>query len=70
MAALDTTHGAFASSGRQKTRVTFLSALMGSMRAWNEARLTRNALYELTDRELDDIGLTRSDIDYVAARRR
>lgn len=35
---------------------------------WNEARKTREALYELTDRELDDIGLTRGMIDDVAAR--
>lgn len=34
--------------------------------AWNDARMTRNALSQLTDRELDDIGLTRADIDRVA----
>jgi uncharacterized protein YjiS (DUF1127 family) len=28
--------------------------------------MTRNALSQLTDRELDDIGLTRADIDRVA----
>lgn len=36
---------------------------------WNDARVTRNALYNLTDRELDDIGLSRSDIDRVARNR-
>lgn len=30
--------------------------------AWNEARRTRKVLSSLSDRELDDIGLTRSDI--------
>lgn len=34
---------------------------------WNNARLTRNTLAALTDRELDDIGLTRGDVDLVAS---
>ncbi len=34
--------------------------------AWNEARITRSALSRLSDRELNDIGLTRYDIDRVA----
>ena len=29
---------------------------------WNEARVTRKELSRLTDAQLDDIGLTRSDI--------
>ncbi|WP_299426750.1 DUF1127 domain-containing protein [uncultured Shimia sp.] len=29
---------------------------------WNEKRRTRNALAMLSDRELDDIGLSRSDV--------
>ena len=29
---------------------------------WNLARVTRNELSRLTDAQLDDIGLTRSDI--------
>lgn len=33
---------------------------------WHEARLTRKSLAALTDRELDDIGLTRADIERVA----
>lgn len=35
---------------------------------WNDARLTRKTLSKLTDRELDDIGLTRGQIDAVAYR--
>lgn len=34
--------------------------------AWNERRATRAALSRLSDRELDDIGLSRGDIDLVA----
>ncbi len=34
---------------------------------WNDARVTRNALGKLSDRELDDIGLCRGDIDRLSA---
>ncbi|MFS4581650.1 DUF1127 domain-containing protein [Phaeobacter sp. C3_T13_0] len=30
--------------------------------SWKEARTTRNALSELSDTQLEDIGLTRADI--------
>ena len=30
--------------------------------AWNEDRVTRNMLRELSDKQLDDIGLKRSDL--------
>ncbi len=33
--------------------------------SWFEARATRKALSQLTDRELDDIGLNRSDIQQI-----
>lgn len=33
--------------------------------AWNAARKTRNALYALSARELDDIGLCRADIENI-----
>ena len=32
---------------------------------WNDRRLTRNALGKLSDRELDDIGLCRGDIEMI-----
>lgn len=43
-----------------------INALSGAFRAarlWNEKRATRVALSKLSDRELDDIGLCRGDID-------
>jgi uncharacterized protein YjiS (DUF1127 family) len=43
-----------------------LTALVNSVIAWNDARVTRDSLSELTDRELDDIGLVRGDIDHIA----
>ena len=36
--------------------------------AWNDARMTRNALARLSDRELEDIGLNRWDIDEISGR--
>lgn len=33
--------------------------------AWNDARVTRKALGRLSDRELDDIGLCRGDIELI-----
>lgn len=35
---------------------------------WNDVRVTRKALGQLSDRELDDIGLCRGDIDDIAHR--
>lgn len=32
---------------------------------WNSARVTRKALSRLSNRELDDIGLCRGDIDQI-----
>ena len=40
--------------------------LFARLRAAQEARATRKALMRLTDRELDDIGLCRGDIDAIA----
>jgi len=62
MAALDTTraHASHAGLGSLAARV------LSMLTAWNERRATRNALSQLSDRELDDIGLTRGDIDVVA----
>ncbi|WP_412555681.1 DUF1127 domain-containing protein [Shimia sp. MIT1388] len=37
-------------------------ALVARFVDWNEKRRTRNALAMLSDRELDDIGLSRSDV--------
>ena len=42
------------------------SKLLAALTAWRDARATRNALSRLSDRELDDIGLCRGDIDRIA----
>ncbi|MCB1363917.1 MAG: DUF1127 domain-containing protein [Rhodobacteraceae bacterium] len=66
MAAFDTTrttHGSLGLAGRIGAT---LAAVTGACSAWNDARMTRKALSSLSDRELDDIGLLRGDIDAVA----
>lgn len=55
-------------AGFRATRV--LAEIVGRIAAWNDARVTRRALSKLTDRELDDLGLCRGDIDYIAEGRR
>lgn len=42
-----------------------LNRIIGAVYAAYETRQTRKALSALSDRELDDIGLSRSDIDRV-----
>lgn len=64
MATLDTTRSA--AFGAPSRSGNFFSALVAAVIAWNDARVTRNALNRLTDRELEDIGLCRGDIDIVA----
>ena len=43
------------------------TTLVSGMAAWNDARITRKSLSQLSARELDDIGLTYGDIDDVAS---
>jgi len=45
-----------------------VSRLVEAVISWNDRRATRKALSQLSDRELDDIGLSRGDIDRVASR--
>ncbi|MFU8881224.1 MAG: DUF1127 domain-containing protein [Rhodobacterales bacterium] len=47
----------------------FFSTMVGVVAAWNDSRVTRNALSKLSDRELEDIGLCRGDIDHVVKTR-
>ncbi|GLQ25825.1 DUF1127 domain-containing protein [Sulfitobacter pacificus] len=63
MAAFDTTRTAYGSTSAVSS---FITRSISAVVAWNDARVTRSALASLTDRELDDIGLVRGDIDAVA----
>ena len=42
--------------------------LIASVADWREARINRRALAKLSDRELADIGLQRSDLDTMTRR--
>ena len=44
---------------------SLFAGIPAAVASWNDARITRNALGKLSDRELDDIGLCRSDIDHI-----
>ncbi|MDN5786880.1 DUF1127 domain-containing protein [Pseudorhodobacter sp.] len=66
MAALETTRTAPMGATTTYNVVSFFSNIANAVIAWNDARVTRNSLAKLSDRELDDIGLTRSDIYDIA----
>lgn len=66
MASLDTSRTIYRSVNAVSNITSFMQDMVASVVAWNDARVTRNALSALTDRELEDIGLIRGDIDSVA----
>jgi len=45
--------------------VQSLGNVTATLSAWNDARITRKALGRLSDRELDDIGLCRGDVEMI-----
>ena len=48
--------------------VKFITSIFSELTNWNDARVTRNALSQLTARELDDVGLAPGDIDRISRR--
>lgn len=66
MATFDTTRTTYGSATVASRFSTFINSAVSSVVAWNDARVTRKALASLSDRELEDIGLIRGDIDTVA----
>ncbi|MCV3272903.1 DUF1127 domain-containing protein [Roseobacter sinensis] len=66
MATFDTSRTTYGSASVASRIFSMISATIAAVVAWNDARVTRNALAALTDRELEDIGLSRADIDSVA----
>tara|TARA_R110002094_G_scaffold57982_21_gene69127 strand:+ start:619 stop:837 length:219 start_codon:yes stop_codon:yes gene_type:complete len=66
MAAFDTSRTAFGSATAVSRISAFVAAILETVTDWNDARITRKALADLSDRELEDIGLIRGDIDAVA----
>ncbi|MGA0540867.1 DUF1127 domain-containing protein [Neotabrizicola sp. VNH66] len=65
MAAIETSRPAPFGAITTYRAINGLSGVFASLKGWNDARLTRKALSKLTDRELDDIGLCRGDIEML-----
>ena len=68
MAAFDTTRPVYGSASVAGQFASFFSLVMAKVIAWNDARVTRNTLLGLSDRQLNDIGLIRGDVDAMANR--
>ncbi len=43
-----------------------VAKIVSLLAVWNDSRVTRRELSRLSDRELDDIGLCRGDIERIA----
>jgi uncharacterized protein YjiS (DUF1127 family) len=52
-------------TGRRKAR-NMLLAIINFLQSWRRYNASLNELYQLGDRELADIGITRSDIPRIA----
>ena len=65
MGAFETTRSAPFGATSTYHFIQFVSTALGMVKDWNDARVTRKALSTLSDRELDDIGLCRGDIDHI-----
>jgi len=66
MAVFDTTRTSYGSQSLVSRFFAQMATVTAAIAAWNDARVTRKALSSLSDRELEDIGLVRGDIDLVA----
>lgn len=65
MAAVETTRPAPYGAITTYRAINALSNVARAFSVWNDARITRNALAKLSDRELDDIGLCRGDVEAI-----
>ena len=65
MAAIETSRPAPLGAITTYRAVNGVSGLFAAFKGWNDARVTRKALSKLSDRELDDIGLCRGDIEML-----
>lgn len=67
MSAFETTRPAPFGATATYHFIQFVSNALVAVKNWNDARVTRKALSSLSDRELDDIGLCRGDIEHIGA---
>lgn len=69
MATFDTNRTSFGSTTVAARISSLLHTAIETVSSWNDARMTNKVLSSLSNRELEDIGLTRADIDRVARTR-
>ena len=68
MAVYTNTQTQYQAGGVASRIVKAFASAINSLALWNDARATRTALSRLTDRELEDIGLTRAEIEWAVRR--
>lgn len=68
MASYDTMRDVVAGQSIANRFFSAFTGMSGTLAAWNDTRVTRNALSKLSDHELNDLGLTRSDIYNMSGR--
>jgi uncharacterized protein YjiS (DUF1127 family) len=59
--------GLLRTATRRRYVIDFLKRYWHAFQQWRSRERLRGALYNLSDRELMDIGATRGEIDYIAA---
>ncbi len=65
MAAIETSRPAPFGAIATYRAVNAFSNTLAKFKVWNDTRITRKSLSKLSDRELDDIGLCRGDIEML-----
>lgn len=68
MASYETIRNGVAGQSIANRFFSAFTGVTGTVATWNDARVTRNALSKLSNHELDDLGLTRSDIANMSGR--
>lgn len=66
MAVFDTTSASRGINHGEGRIINAIYRVIGAAIAWNDARVTRKVLEQLSEHELDDIGLTRGDLDRLS----
>ncbi len=66
MAVLDYNRSLTENRGIVAQTLGLFNAAIANLIAWNDARVTRKSLSSLSDRELEDLGLVRGDIEDIA----
>ena len=65
MATYETSRAAPSGAITVNRMIHSLGHSLEALKAWNSARITRKSLSRLSNRELDDIGLCRGDIELI-----